>query len=303
MKALKRAILRLPLVERGSDHKKEKMMTYYDPFVQLDLDVAKATKDVQICREVIFAHSSVSTSVKNSIHEFSISRKAISTFMLQLKITSQNDKINKVLLKLGAAQNELHRLAEEYHAHLSQQASIPLELLINQLQSVEEVKIQCEEKRLTYQQMKMKKEKRKTRNVEEQVKLFQNFQTARDEYYNWGSFYVGRCKSLMKSACQTLITQTAQNFSAEINFFQKAFASYEAIGDDVQNSLERYYHGSKLGGSNQHDGGVDCRSNIGFDDPSSLQGSLEKSEGKNQISTPVELTADDVESEQDNELV
>ncbi|XP_031486863.2 uncharacterized protein At2g33490-like [Nymphaea colorata] len=305
MKALKRAVLRLP--QQDTHHKKEEKMTYYDPFVQLDLDVAQATKDVQICREVIFAHSSVSSSVKNSVHEFSKSRKAISTFMLQLKITSENDKINNVLLKLGNAQSELHKLAEKYHAQLSQEMSIPSECLLNQLQTVEEVRRQCEEKRLFYQQMKMKKEKRNGRSVKEQVKLFQNFQTARDAYYNWGSFYVGRCKSLMQSVCQTLIAQTAQNFSAEIDLFQKALASYEAIVDEVQNSFEKYYDGSKLKGSNQNDHSNDgsvsleCRSNMCFEDSSSLQDSLEKSEGANQISTPIELGADNVESE--NELV
>ncbi|CAN0926548.1 Uncharacterized protein At2g33490 [Linum grandiflorum] len=56
-------------------------------------------------------------------------------------------KLGKVLLMLGKVQFELQKLVDVYRSHVFKTITVPSDSLLNELQTVEEMKEQCDEKR------------------------------------------------------------------------------------------------------------------------------------------------------------
>ncbi|KAG8649531.1 hypothetical protein MANES_08G103700v8 [Manihot esculenta] len=161
-----------------------------------------------------------------------------------LEKTSLNDdeESGKVLLMLGKVQFELQKLVDSYRSHIFQTITIPSESLINELQTVEDMKRQCEEKRNAYEYMIMRqREKGRGRSGKAETFSLQQLQAAHDEYDEETTLFFFRLKSLKQGQSRSLLTQAARHHAAQLCFFKKALKSLEELEPHVKLVTEQQH--------------------------------------------------------------
>ncbi|XP_071702039.1 uncharacterized protein At2g33490-like isoform X2 [Rutidosis leptorrhynchoides] len=118
----------------------------------------------------------------------------------------------------------------------------PSESLLSELRKVEEMKLQCDEKREVYEDMLVQhKEKKKLRNGKVESSITQKLQEAQDEYDEVTRLCVFRVKSLKEGQCRSLITQGARHHAAQLNFFREGIKALEAVEPLIKNAAVKHH--------------------------------------------------------------
>ncbi|KAM5568306.1 uncharacterized protein ABKV19_016062 [Rosa sericea] len=270
------------------------------PHAQLD-ELAQASQDMQDMRDCYDSLLSAAAATANSAYEFSESLREMGACLLQKTALNDDEDGGKVLLKLGKLQYELHKLVDSYRSHIFQTIAVPSESLLNELQTVEEMKNQCDEKRDVYEYMlKRQKEKGRLRGGKGETFSVQQIQLARDEYDDEASLFVFRLKSLKQGQSRSLLTQAARHHAAQLCFFKKALSTVEAVEPHVKLVTEQQHIDYKFNGlDDEGDGDNDDDDND--DDDSSFvndDGELSFDYGHNEREPDVSTTRSSMESDQ-----
>ncbi|KAI7749667.1 hypothetical protein M8C21_025284 [Ambrosia artemisiifolia] len=198
-------------------------------------EVSQASKDMQHIKDCYDTLLSSAAATANSTYEFSESLGEIGDCLLQK--TSLDDDTGKAVQMLGKGQFQIQKLLDNYRSHILRTITIPSESLLNELLVVEEMKKQCEVKRMVYDEMKHKhKERRRLglgRNKGEYVSSKQ-VQAAKEEFEEDATLFVFRIKSLKGGQSRSLLTQAARHHAAQMSFFRKALKSLETIDPYIQ---------------------------------------------------------------------
>ncbi|KAH8512956.1 hypothetical protein H0E87_006314 [Populus deltoides] len=188
-------------------------------------ELAKASQDMKDMKDCYDSLLSAAAGTANCAFEFSESLREMGACLLAKTALNDDEESGRVLLMLGKVQFELQKLVDCYRSHINQTIISPSESLLNELQTVEEMKQQCDEKR------------------------FVQIQAAHDEYDEEATLFVFRLKSLKEGQSRSLLTQAARHHAAQLCFFTKALKSLEAVEPHVKLVSEQQhidYHFSGL---------------------------------------------------------
>ncbi|GAB2241975.1 hypothetical protein Droror1_Dr00018750 [Drosera rotundifolia] len=211
------------------------------PLDRLD-ELDKASEDMQEMRDSYDSLLSSAAAAASSAYEFSESLKDMGSCLLRKVAINDDEETGKVLLMLGKVQFELHRLVDNYRTHIFQTITVPSESLVNELQNVEEMKRQCDEKRVLYEHMRSRhKEKGRSKSGKGETYTSQQLQMAREQFDQDATLFVFRLKSLKQGQSRSLLTQTARHHAAQLSFFRKALKALEAVDPHVQSVTRQQY--------------------------------------------------------------
>ncbi|PQM33829.1 uncharacterized protein Pyn_19725 [Prunus yedoensis var. nudiflora] len=225
------------------------------PLPQLD-ELAQAAQGMQDMRDCYDSLLSAAAATANSAYEFSESLREMGSCLLQKTALNDDEESGRVLLKLGKLQFELHKLVDSYRSHIFQTIAVPSESLLNELQTVEEMKRQCDEKRDVYEYMiKRQKEKGRSRGGKGESFSVQQLQLAREEYDEEATLFIFRLKSLKQGQSRSLLTQAARHHAAQLCFFKKALRSVESVEPHVKLVTEQQHIDYKFNGLNDEGDG------------------------------------------------
>ncbi|BFG16035.1 hypothetical protein CerSpe_023090 [Prunus speciosa] len=225
------------------------------PLPQLD-ELAQAAQGMQDMRDCYDSLLSAAAATANSAYEFSESLREMGSCLLQKTALNDDEESGRVLLKLGKLQFELHKLVDSYRSHIFQTIAVPSESLLNELQTVEEMKRQCDEKRDVYEYMiKRQKEKGRSRGGKGESFSVQQLQLAREEYDEEATLFIFRLKSLKQGQSRSLLTQAARHHAAQLCFFKKALRSVESVEPHVKLVTEQQHIDYEFNGLNDEGDG------------------------------------------------
>ncbi|KAK9050010.1 hypothetical protein SSX86_031021 [Deinandra increscens subsp. villosa] len=238
-----------------------KEMRAHHSSVDLD-ELAQASKDMQDMRNCYDGLFSAAAATANSIYEFSESLNEMGNCLLGKTAAAADAKSGNVLSTLGNLQLELQKIADTYRSYVIVTISNPAESLLNELLKVEEMKLQCNEKREVYDHMMAQhREKGKLKNGRVESSIAQKLQEAQDEYDEVARLCVFRVKSLKEGQWRSLLTQAARhhavqkfdyvslsNPSKQLNFFRKGLKAVEAVEPFIRNIAEKHRIDCQLSG-------------------------------------------------------
>ncbi|XP_052311782.1 uncharacterized protein At2g33490 isoform X2 [Populus trichocarpa] len=127
----------------GGDHKDRRDLL---SLAQLD-ELAKAYRDMQDMKDCYDSLLSAASATANCAYEFSESVREMGACLLEKTASNDDEEGGRVLLMLGKVQFELEKLVDCYRSHIHKTIISPSESLLNELQTVEEMKRLCDEKR------------------------------------------------------------------------------------------------------------------------------------------------------------
>ncbi|KAI3825290.1 hypothetical protein L1987_06771 [Smallanthus sonchifolius] len=230
-------------------HKSDvKEMRDHQPSAHLD-ELAQASKDMQDMRNCYDGLLFAAASTANSIYEFSESLNEMGNCLLGTTSATADAESGNVLSSLGNLQLELQKIADTYRSYVFVTITNPTESLLGELQKVEEMKLQCYEKREVYNHMMAQhREKGKLKNAKVESSIAQKLQEAQDEYDEVARLCVFRVKSLKDGQWRSLLTQSARHHAAQLNFFRKGLKAVEAVGPFIRDVAERHHIDYQLSG-------------------------------------------------------
>ncbi|KAB5520899.1 hypothetical protein DKX38_025218 [Salix brachista] len=215
------------------------------PPAQID-ELAQAAEDMKDMKNCYDSLLSAAAATANSAYEFSnLTPSALSEFseslremgscLLEKTALHDDEGSGRVLLMLGKVQFELQKLLDSYRSHIFLTITNPSESLLNELRTVEDMKRQCDEKRIVYEYMvAQQKDKGRSKSGKDERITLQQLQTAREEYDEEATLCVFRLKSLKQGQSRSLLTQAARHHAAQLNFFQKGLKSLETVEPHVR---------------------------------------------------------------------
>lgn len=213
-----------------------KEMRDHQPSAHID-ELAQASKDMQDMRNCYDGLLSAAAATANSIYEFSESLNEMGSCLLGKTGADADDESGKMLSTLGDMQLELQKIADTYRSDVVVTITNPSESLLSELRKVEEMKLQCDEKREVYEYMiAQQREKGKLRNG----KVEQKLKEAQEEFDEVTRLCVFRVKSLKEGQCRSLLTQAARHHAAQLNFFRKGLKVLEAVEPSIRNVAEKH---------------------------------------------------------------
>ncbi|KAI7746402.1 hypothetical protein M8C21_033632 [Ambrosia artemisiifolia] len=212
----------------------------HQPSIHLD-ELAQASKDMEDIRNCYEGLLSAAAAMTNSIFEFSESLNEVGNCLLDKTIADPDGESGRVLSTLGNIQSELRKIADIYRSYVIVTITNPSESLLSELQKVEAMKLQCDEKREAYQNMmSQQKEKGKLRNGKAETSAAQKLQEAQDEYNEVARLCVFRVKSLKEGQLRILLTQATRHHAAQLDFFRKGFKALEAVDPVIRIVAEKH---------------------------------------------------------------
>uniref|UniRef100_A0A6M2E9J0 BAR domain-containing protein n=1 Tax=Populus davidiana TaxID=266767 RepID=A0A6M2E9J0_9ROSI len=223
-------------------------------------ELAKASQDMIDMKDCYDSLLSAAAGTANCAFEFSESLREMGACLLAKTALNDDEESGRVLLMLGKVQFELQKLVDGYRSHINQTIISPSESLLNELQTVEEMKQQCDEKRDVYAHMAGQRERVSGRNGKGECFSMQQIQAAHDEYDEEATLFVFRLKSLKEGQSRSLLTQAARHHAAQLCFFKKALKSLEAVEPHVKLVSEQQhidYHFSGLDDDGRDDDDYD----------------------------------------------
>ncbi|KVI09259.1 hypothetical protein Ccrd_012369 [Cynara cardunculus var. scolymus] len=220
----------------------------HQPSALLD-DVVQASKDMQDIRNcydgLISAAAAMTNSIFESLHE-------MGTCLLDKTTSDADGESGRVLSTLGNIQSELQKISDIYRSYVIVTITNPSESLLSELRKVEEMKLQCDEKREAYEYMvSQNKEKGKLRSGK--AEIAHKLEEAQDEYNTLARLCAFRVKSLKEGQCRSLLTQATRHHAAQLDFFRKGFKVLEAVDPVIRIVAEKHrieYQLSKLDNGN-----------------------------------------------------
>ncbi|KAJ6945691.1 hypothetical protein NC651_000681 [Populus alba x Populus x berolinensis] len=274
----------------GGDHKDRRDLLSLG---QLD-ELAKAYRDMQDMKHCYDSLLSAASATANCAYEFSESVREMGACLLEKTASNDDEEGGRVLLMLGKVQFELEKLVDCYRSHIHKTIISPSESLLNELQTVEEMKQLCDEKRDVYECMVRQKEKGRGKSGKGESVSMQQVQAAHDEYDEEATLFVFRIKSLKQGQSRSLLTQAARHHAAQLCFFKKALKSLEAVEPHVKLVTEQQhidYHFSGL----DDDGRDDVDDDDGDYDDANDDGELSFDYGQNDQEQEVSISKKSME--------
>ncbi|KAJ8466588.1 hypothetical protein OPV22_029140 [Ensete ventricosum] len=208
---------------------------YQDELLQASQDML----DMKNCYDSLL---SAAAATANSAYEFSEALRELGACLLEKTALNDDEESGRVLLMLGKAQFELQKLVDSYRVHIIQTITTPSESLLKELQTVEDMKRQCDEKRDLYRSMiATQREKGTLRNTKVEHFTSEQLQTAQEDFQEETTFFVFRLKSLKQGQSRSLLTQAARHHAAQLNFFRKGVKSLEMVEPHVKVIAEQQH--------------------------------------------------------------
>ncbi|KAF5456975.1 hypothetical protein F2P56_021117 [Juglans regia] len=228
--------------------------SHFLPSAHLD-EIAQAARDMQEMRKCYDSLLSAAAATANSAYEFSESLREMGACLVEKTMLHDNEESGNFLLMLGKVQFELQKLVDSYRAHILMTITNPSESLLNDLRTVEEMKIQCDEKRDVYEYMMAhRREKGRSKSGKGENFTVQKLQAAHEEYNEEASQCVFRLKSLKQGHSRSLLTQAVRHHAAQLTFFRRGLESLEAVEPHVICITEQHHIDYQLSGLEDDDG-------------------------------------------------
>ncbi|CAO2829796.1 unnamed protein product [Amaranthus hypochondriacus] len=203
------------------------------PLAQIN-ELAKAYEVMQDIKDCYDSLLSAAAAATNSTYEFSESLSVMGVCLLQKIGLNDDEDSGKTMLKLGKVQFKLQKLVDSYRNHIIQTITVPSESLINELHTLEEMKLQCDEKREKYEYMKTRyRDKGRSKRGKGETFSLEQVQVAKDEFDEEAALFAFRLQSLKQGQPTSLLTQAARHHAAQLSFFRKAVKSLEAVEPHV----------------------------------------------------------------------
>ncbi|KAL4577078.1 hypothetical protein LXL04_013180 [Taraxacum kok-saghyz] len=222
-------------------------------------ELVQASKDMQDIRSSYDGLIAAAAAMTNSIFEFSESLHEMGTCLLEKTTSDVDAESGRVLSTLGNIQAELQKIADSYRSYVIVTITNPSESLLSELRKVEEMKLQCDEKRGVYEyMMSQHKEKGKLRSEKKaETSVAKSLQEAQEEYNEAARLCAFRVKSLKEGQCRSLLTQATRHHAAQLNFFRKGFKALEAVDPVIKIVAEKHRIDCQLTGFDDVNGGGD----------------------------------------------
>ncbi|PIN01701.1 hypothetical protein CDL12_25787 [Handroanthus impetiginosus] len=200
---------------------------------------AKDMKEMRTCYDSLL---SAAAATANSAYEFSESLLEMGNCLLEKTAMHDYGDSGGALSMLGKVQLELQKLVDSYRSHIIMTITNPSESLLSELRKVEEMKLQCDEKREMFEYMVGQyREKGKSRHGKGETFTSQQLQVVREEYDDVARFCVFRVESLKQGQTRSLLTQAARHHAAQLNFFRKGLQSLEAVEPHIKKVAEKQH--------------------------------------------------------------
>ncbi|XP_020088509.1 uncharacterized protein At2g33490-like [Ananas comosus] len=200
---------------------------------------------------------SAAAATANSAYEFSEALREMGTCLLEKIAINDDEESGRVLLMLGKAQFELQKLVDSYRIHVTQTITTPSESLLKELQNVEDMKRQCDDKRDLYKFiLAANRDKGRSRHSKGENFTTEQLQQAQEDYQEEATLFAFRLKSLKQGQLRSLLTQAVRHHAAQLSFFRKGVKSLEVVEPHVKAVAEQQhidYHFSGLEDENSGD--------------------------------------------------
>ncbi|XP_031475983.1 uncharacterized protein At2g33490-like [Nymphaea colorata] len=202
-------------------------------FSQID-ELARATQDMQDMRNCYDSLFAAAAATANAAYEFSLSLRELGSCLLEKTALNDDEDTGRVLLMLGKAQYQIQKFVDSYRSHISKTITSPSDSLLNELQILEDMKRQCDDKRDAYEYMvASQSEKGRSKNARENVSP-EKLKAALDEYEDEATLFIFRLKSLKQGQSRSLLTQAVRHHAAQMNLFKKGFKFLESVEPHVK---------------------------------------------------------------------
>ncbi|OIT08088.1 PREDICTED: uncharacterized protein At2g33490 isoform X2 [Nicotiana attenuata] len=212
-------------------------------------ELALAAQDMEEMKDCYDRLLSAAAATANGAYEFSESLREMGDCLLEKTALNDDEESGKVLLMLGKMQFQLQRLVDNYRSHIIRTIAVPSESLLNELRIVEEMKLQCDNKREVYEQTVQKyRDKGRIKGTKGECISSHQLKVAYEEYDEGATVFVFRMKSLKQGQSRSLLTQAARHHAAQLSFFKKAVKSLEEIEPHVKlvtelHHIDYHFHG------------------------------------------------------------
>ncbi|MFS7970377.1 hypothetical protein Hanom_Chr09g00820271 [Helianthus anomalus] len=261
----------------------------HQPSAHLE-ELAQASKDMQDMRNCYDSLLAAAAATANSIYEFAESLNEMGICLLDKTTVDPDDESGKVLQALGNMQSELQKIADTYRSYVVVTVTHPTESLLSELRKVEEMKLQCDEKREAYEYMMAQhKDKGKLKSGKVESSVMQKLQEAQDEYNEVARLCAFRVKSLKEGQCRSLLAQAARHHAAQLNFFRKGVKVLEEVDPHVRNVAEKHRIDCQLSDGAAGEEGEGISSYESTDDGELSFDYRQKKQGIATSSNPMEL--------------
>ncbi|XP_076895686.1 uncharacterized protein At2g33490-like [Bidens hawaiensis] len=232
----------------GKIGRKLSMQRYHQSSARLD-ELDQASKDMQDMRNCYDGLLAAAAATANSVYEFSEALNEMGNCLLGKAAATCDAESGTVLSMLGNSQLELEKIADTYRSFVVVTITNPAESLLSELVKVEEMIIQCSEKREVYDHMVAQhREKGKLKSGKLESSIAQKLQEAQDEYEDAARLCIFRAKSLKEGQWRSLLTQAARHHTAQLNFFRKGLKAVEAVEPFIRNVAEKHRIDCQLSG-------------------------------------------------------
>ncbi|KAF3773355.1 Uncharacterized protein EJ110_NYTH52846 [Nymphaea thermarum] len=180
-------------------------------------ELAQATQDMEDMRDCYDSLLAAAASTTNTAYEFSESLRELGSCLLEKTALNDDEDSGRVLLMLGKAQFQIQKFIDFYRSHIMKTITSPSQSLLSELQTVEEMKNQCDEKRNAYEHLLASQGvKGKPRNTRENISP-KHLQAALDEYEDEANLFIFRLKSLKQGQSRSLLTQAVRHHAAQLD--------------------------------------------------------------------------------------
>ncbi|KAM0905420.1 hypothetical protein ACQ4PT_017395 [Festuca glaucescens] len=225
----------------GHHHPRERK-AHHPPPAKLD-ELAGAAQDVKEMRNCYDGLLSSAAATTNSVYEFSEALEEMGSCLLAKTALNDDDEDSgRVLMMLGKAQYELTKSLDSYRTNIIHTITTPSESLLKELQTVEEMKHQCDMKREVYEAMRASyREKGQSKNSKIEQLSTEELQASFLEYQEDAALFIFRLKSLKQGQFHSLLTQAARHHASQLSFFRRGLKCLEALEPHVKAIAEKHH--------------------------------------------------------------
>lgn len=189
-------------------------------------DVTIGMEDVENMRAQYEGLLTNAQIISGATYDYSRSLQDMAWYMVDTFGQINDGEIGNIFSMLGKVQFEISKLLDQFAAHVSQTIMTPTEMIISELQQVEVMKEQYDEKRQVFNIIQKEKPKGKPKKGD---RLEHDFELAEKEFKEQANFLSFRLESLKQGRSRSLVTQAARYHSAQMQLFRKCLASINAV--------------------------------------------------------------------------
>uniref|UniRef100_A0A0D9VGD4 BAR domain-containing protein n=1 Tax=Leersia perrieri TaxID=77586 RepID=A0A0D9VGD4_9ORYZ len=244
---MKSPLLRLKGFGHHQHHRERKARQ--PPPAKLD-ELAEAAQDVEEMRSSYDGFISAGAATTNGVYEFAEALEELGSCLLaKTALNDDDDDSGRVLMMLGKAQYELQKSADRYRTDIIHTITTPSESLLKELQTLEEMKQQCDMKREAYETMRSSYgDKGGSKYSKIEAFSTEQLEASFVEYQEDSALFTFRLKSLKQGQFHSLLTQATRHHAAQLSFFRKGVKCLEALEPRVKAIAEKHHIDYHLSG-------------------------------------------------------